>query len=110
MSNPMQPGRILPVSRTALQDSNNGSPSTKGKYSPVASASVNGVPPSLFWANTLVSGLAIAFGCWAIFQATLAEREARMLQYYVLEMDAKLIAAGVKKPEESVASQQEKHR
>lgn len=33
-----------------------------------------------------------------------AEREARMLQYYVLEMDAKLIAAGVKKPEESVAN------
>jgi hypothetical protein len=33
-----------------------------------------------------------------------------MLQYYVLEMDAKLIAAGVKKPEESVASQQEKRK
>jgi hypothetical protein len=32
-----------------------------------------------------------------------AEREARMLQYYVLEMDAKLIAAGFKTDEESVA-------
>jgi len=28
-----------------------------------------------------------------------------MLQYYVLEMDAKLIAAGVKKPEDAVANQ-----
>jgi len=91
-------------------DSNNGSQSTRGKNSPVASASVSGVPPSLFWANTLVAGLAIAIGFWAIFQARLAEREARMLQYYVLEMDAKLIAAGVKKPEESVASQQEKRK
>jgi hypothetical protein len=33
-----------------------------------------------------------------------------MLEYYVLEMDAKLIAAGVKKPEESVAKQQEKRK
>ncbi len=31
------------------------------------------------------------------------EREARMLQYYVLEMDAKLIAAGFKTDSESVA-------
>jgi hypothetical protein len=32
-----------------------------------------------------------------------AEREARMLQYYVLEMDAKLIAAGFKTDAESIA-------
>ena len=41
---------------------------------------------------------------WALHEASLAEREARMLQYYTLEMDAKLIAAGIKKPEDSVAN------
>jgi len=41
---------------------------------------------------------------WAIHESSLAEREARMLQYYTLEMDAKLITAGVKKPDDSVAN------
>jgi hypothetical protein len=61
--------------------------------------------------------LALAFGCiaimggfWSISEAQKAERESRMLQYYVLEMDAKLIAAGIKKPDESVAQQQEKRK
>jgi hypothetical protein len=36
-------------------------------------------------------------------KAMIAEREARMLQYYVLEMDAKLIAAGFKTDAESIA-------
>lgn len=87
--------------------------SVHGNSAPVArggDARVEGVPPGLFWANTLVAGLAIAFGCWAIFQASIAERETRMLEYYVLEMDAKLIAAGIKKPEEAVARQQEKRK
>ena len=53
---------------------------------------------------TMISGIAVAFGVVAFYQSTIAERESRMLQYYVLEMDAKLIAAGVKKPEESTAS------
>ncbi len=52
----------------------------------------------------LVAGAGIAVSVAALSYAGVAERESRMLQYYVLEMDAKLIAAGVKKPEESVAS------
>jgi uncharacterized membrane protein YidH (DUF202 family) len=32
------------------------------------------------------------------------EREVRMQEYYLLELDAKFIAASVKKPEESLAS------
>lgn len=36
-------------------------------------------------------------------KAEIAEREARMLQYYVLEMDAKLVAAGFKTDAESIA-------
>ena len=33
-----------------------------------------------------------------------AEREARMLEYYLLELDAKVIASGIKRPEDSIAN------
>jgi hypothetical protein len=56
----------------------------------------------------VLAATSIVVAFWAIFQAVLAEREARMLQYYVLEMDAKLIAAGVKKPEDAVAKKLER--
>lgn len=36
--------------------------------------------------------------------ARLAEREARMLQYYLLELDAKVIKAGIKPADESIAN------
>lgn len=61
------------------------------------------------WAIAVIIGSAILIGAgivlmvWLISANSRAERESRMLQYYVLEMDAKLIAAGVKKPEEAVA-------
>jgi uncharacterized membrane protein YidH (DUF202 family) len=35
-----------------------------------------------------------------------AERETRMQEYYLLELDAKFIGAGLKKPEESIAKRQ----
>lgn len=54
-----------------------------------------------------VASAAIVLACWAIHAAGVAEREARMYEYYTLELDAKLIAAGVKKPEESIAKRKE---
>lgn len=56
----------------------------------------------------ILAGFSCALGVFAIVESQRADREARMLQYYVLEMDAKLIAAGVKKPEEAVAHKPEK--
>lgn len=50
-----------------------------------------------------ISGLAVAIAYAALNRARDAETEARMLEYYVLEMDAKLIAAGFKTDSESVA-------
>lgn len=38
------------------------------------------------------------------------ETEVRMLEYYLLELDAKVIAAGIKKPEDSIALKLEKRR
>lgn len=52
----------------------------------------------------VLAGIALARSESAATRANDAEREARMLQYYVLEMDAKLIAAGVKRPDEAVAN------
>jgi len=41
----------------------------------------------------------------------MAEREARMLEYYLLELDAKFIGAGLKKPDDSIARKlQERHK
>jgi hypothetical protein len=45
--------------------------------------------------------LAVTLGMFAEWR--ISEREARMLQYYLLELDAKFIASGLKKPEDSIA-------
>ena len=61
------------------------------------------------WAIAVIIGASILIGAgfvlmiWLLSAYQQQERESRMLQYYVLEMDAKLIAAGIKKPDESVA-------
>jgi hypothetical protein len=49
----------------------------------------------------IISGTAIgltAFGFWASRQSTV---ETRMLEYYVVENDGKLVRAGILKPEET---------
>lgn len=51
---------------------------------------------------------ALVLAAWAIHDANIAEREARMYEYYTLELDAKLIAAGIKKPEDAISKRQEK--
>jgi hypothetical protein len=58
----------------------------------------------------VATGISVARSDAAATRANDAEREARMLQYYVLEMDAKLIAAGVKKPEDAVANKLKQER
>lgn len=51
----------------------------------------------------IVSGLALGISIFCIWSASQSERETRMLEYYLLELDAKVIAAGIKKPEDSIA-------
>lgn len=58
--------------------------------------------------TAILAALAIAFGVCALIIAQRSERESRMLQYYVLEMDAKLIASGIKKPDEAASKRLEK--
>jgi len=45
-------------------------------------------------------GVAAALSAWSAYTAIRAERETRMLQYYVNEVDGKLIHAGFIEPRE----------
>lgn len=51
-----------------------------------------------------LSVAALVCAGWSIHESMLSEREARMLEYYVLELDAKFISAGLKKPEDAIAN------
>ena len=53
-------------------------------------------------------GIAGALSIWAAYQANRSERESRMLQNYVVELDAKLIHAGFIEPKETWTVKQEK--
>lgn len=55
-------------------------------------------------------GAGIVLAVWMVIAYTHTERETELLKYYVLEMDAKLIAAGVKKSDESVAGKLEESK
>lgn len=54
-----------------------------------------------------IAGLGLGLGIFAEVQAVRAERETRMLEYYLLELDAKFIAAGLKPADESIAKKLE---
>jgi len=56
----------------------------------------------------ILAAISISLSIFFYEQAVRSERETRMLQYYLLELDAKVIAAGIKKPEEAISKQQEK--
>lgn len=52
----------------------------------------------------------IVLAIWMVIAYSHSERETELLKYYVLEMDAKLIAAGIKKPDEAVAGKLEERK
>lgn len=54
------------------------------------------------------AGFALGAAAFSLYTASLAERESRMLEYYVMEMDGKLMKAGVLRPEESWSAQKRK--
>lgn len=58
----------------------------------------------------LIAGVSIVMALWSRTEASKAERETRMLEYYLLELDARVIAAGIKKPDESIAQKLDKER
>ncbi len=63
------------------------------------------VNEALPWIATamLIAGIAVALAISSMMTAARSERETRMLEFYILELDAKLIAAGYKTDAESIA-------
>lgn len=51
----------------------------------------------------ILCGLSIGLAVFSYSASRDADREARMLEYYLLELDAKFINAGLKDPAESIA-------
>lgn len=54
------------------------------------------------------SGLALGVGVFAVVDAIRAEREARLLEYYVMEVDAKLVKLGIENPDDIWAARKRK--
>lgn len=51
----------------------------------------------------ILCGLSIGLSVFSFSASRESERETRMLEYYLLELDAKFINAGLKSPAESIA-------
>lgn len=59
----------------------------------------------MFVVLALITGVAVALAVRANEAAEKAERETRMLEYYVMELDGKLMASGVIEPNRSWSAQ-----
>jgi len=64
-------------------------------HSSAANASVSGVPPNLFWANTLISGCAIVIASVAAAAAWWNAKEAKQVQVQLMYSNAILLRAGL---------------
>lgn len=56
----------------------------------------------------LLCGVALGLTAFAFSAARNADREARLLEYYVMELDGKLMAAGVIQSKESYSAKKRK--
>lgn len=56
----------------------------------------------------ILCGISIGLTAFAFTAAENAEREARMLEYYVMELDGKLMSAGVIESKESYSAKKRK--
>lgn len=67
----------------------------RAPQSSAANASVTGVPPNLFWANTLVSGCAIVIAIVAACAAWWNAKEAKQVQVQLMYTNAILLREGL---------------
>lgn len=68
----------------------------------------NGVGVTAIVVVGVIAGLALGSALYSQWKTTIAERETRLLEYYVMELDGKLMATGVIKPPESWSAQKRK--
>jgi len=55
-------------------------------------------------------GLSIAVSVFTLWHAQIAERENRLLEYYVMELDGKLMSKGVIEPSRSWSAQKQERQ
>lgn len=81
----------------------------KRHYSPSASIVFSGeklVP--LIIVLSLLCGASLGLTAFAFSASRNADREARLLEYYVMELDGKLMRAGLLEPKESYSAKKRK--
>jgi hypothetical protein len=76
------------------------SPNLRGAQGVVYSPESSKIVPWLV-VTAIVSGSAIGLSIYAIATSRNSDRETRMLEYYVMELDGKAMRAGIIRPEES---------
>lgn len=72
-----------------------------GDYSPTMTNNFFGLPKDVWMGVTL--GISVIVNIFLVFEYRDVQREVRMQQYYLLELDAKFIGAGLKKPDDAIA-------
>lgn len=66
--------------------------------SPSANANNIGVPPNLFWANTLISSLALVVAIVAVASAWWEAKEVKQLQVQLMYVNALMVRGGLVRP------------
>lgn len=74
-----------------------------GSISASARATVNDKSKGFFIASMI--SLNLIATVWMFFQWKISEREARLIEYYVMELDGKMMASGLLKPPDSWSGQ-----
>lgn len=72
------------------------------RYSPSAQANNYGVPPNLFWANTLIAGMALVGSIVVGFIAVQEIRERKQIEVQLMYTNALLIREGLVRPGDMV--------
>lgn len=84
---------ILHPERTSISKSEASAPGSSA-----STASIQGVPPNMFWANTFVTGVSLVFSIVATAAAWWEAKEVKQLQIQVMDQNALLIREGLKQP------------
>lgn len=73
-----------------------------------AGLTINNLGKTSYILLAVFAGFGLGMAVYSIYVASLAEREARMLEYYVMELDGKLMKEGIIEADQSWAARKRK--
>jgi hypothetical protein len=79
-----------------------------GDNSPTMTNNFFGMPKDVWLGIAL--GVSVVANLFLLFSYRSAERETRMLEYYLLELDARVIRYGIKNDDEAISKRLQKQR